>query len=93
MNMQTKFSAKGQVVIPKDIRDRYSFANGQVVDVIETAEGVLLKTPAEGKAASVEEALSRVRAAINYNGPRLSESDWKAGIADAIRRKWGEPGS
>jgi AbrB family looped-hinge helix DNA binding protein len=90
MNMQTRVSAKGQVVIPKDVRDRYRFANGQVVDVIETAEGVLLKTPVDGKAASVEEALSRVRAAIDYDGPPLGEKDWKVGIAAATQRKWGK---
>ncbi len=90
MNLQAKFSAKGQIVIPKDVRDRYRFAKGQVVDVVETPEGVLLKTPVAGKAASVEEALARVRAAVDYRGPRLDEADWQAGISRMIQKKWGK---
>ncbi|HEU0067059.1 MAG TPA: AbrB/MazE/SpoVT family DNA-binding domain-containing protein [Sphingomonas sp.] len=83
-----KFSAKGQIVIPKDVRDRYRFGNGDVVDVIETTEGVLLKRPSSTKAASFEDALARIRAAVRYDGPRLDEGDWQAGIAAAVREKW-----
>ena len=88
MNMQAKFSAKGQIVIPKDVRERYRFATGQVVDVVETPDGVLLKTPVAGKAASLEEALAKVRTAVDYRGPKMDEADWNAGIARAIDAKW-----
>jgi AbrB family looped-hinge helix DNA binding protein len=45
MNAQTKLSAKGQVVIPKDVRDRLHWQQGQALEVVETSEGVLLKQP------------------------------------------------
>lgn len=90
MGAQATFSAKGQIVIPKDVRDRYRFTNGQVVDVIETPEGVLLKAQPSEKASSFDEAFQRMRAAVDYNGPRLDEADWQAGIDEAIRQKWGD---
>jgi len=43
MNAQTKVSAKGQVVIPKDVRDRLHWAPGTPLDVIEKAGSVTLK--------------------------------------------------
>lgn len=90
MGTKATFSAKGQIVIPKDVRDRYRFASGQVVDVIETPEGVLLKAQSNEKASSFDEAFRRMRAAVDYKGPRRDEADWQAGIADAIRQKWGD---
>jgi AbrB family looped-hinge helix DNA binding protein len=92
MNMQAKFSAKGQIVIPKDVRERYRFATGQIVEVVETPDGVLLKTPVAGKAATVEDALAKVRAAVDYSGPRMDEIDWNAGIARAVDAKWAKRG-
>lgn len=88
MNARATFSAKGQIVIPKDVRDRYRFTNGQVVDVVETPEGVLLRTPSRQKAASYAEAVERMRQAIGYSGPPLGEEEWQAGIAKAIKEKW-----
>jgi len=90
MNARATFSAKGQIVIPKDLRDRYRFATGQVVDVVETPEGVLLKAPAPHKASSFEEAFDRMRQAVRYGGRRRDEAEWRTDIDDAIRRKWGD---
>jgi AbrB family looped-hinge helix DNA binding protein len=87
MNVQAKFSTKGQIVIPKNVRERYRFVDGQIVDVIETADGVLLKRPSTTKAASLDEALARIRAAVHYTGPRLDEKDWQAGIDRMFREK------
>jgi AbrB family looped-hinge helix DNA binding protein len=42
--METSITtSKGQVLIPKRIRDRYGIRPGKPVTFIETAEGVLLK--------------------------------------------------
>lgn len=43
MNAETKMSAKGQVVIPKAIRERLQWNEGASLEVIETANGVLLR--------------------------------------------------
>jgi AbrB family looped-hinge helix DNA binding protein len=85
MNAQARFSAKGQIVIPKDVRDRYRFTNGEVVDVIETAEGVLLRRLPSEKAATFDQALAKVRVAVRYTGPRLDEQEWQEGIDRAVQ--------
>jgi AbrB family looped-hinge helix DNA binding protein len=43
MNAQTKMSAKGQVVIPKAVRDRLRWKEGASLEVVETGSGVLLR--------------------------------------------------
>ena len=44
MNDFVRFSVKGQVVIPKDVRERYAFRAGDLAEMVQTPEGVLLET-------------------------------------------------
>ena len=39
----TRLSTRGQVVIPKELRDAYRWGEGQELDVIDTGDGILLK--------------------------------------------------
>lgn len=48
----TKVSTRGQVVIPKDLRESYAWKVGQKLDVIDTGEGLLLKATPVRKTAS-----------------------------------------
>jgi|CXWL01.1.fsa_nt_gi AbrB family looped-hinge helix DNA binding protein len=88
MNVQTKLSAKGQVVIPKHVRDRMGLAVGCELEVIETAGGVLLRKPQKRKKLSVAEASARLRKLINYKGPPLSieQLSWSAEADQEYRR-------
>lgn len=81
MNMQTRVSAKGQVVIPKDVRERLRWVQGQPLDVVETPDGVLLKRPRVGQTLSLAEALARIKARASYAGPPVSTEDMKQAIA------------
>lgn len=44
MNAHTKLSAKGQVVIPKAVRERMKWAQGDDLEIVETAGGLLLRS-------------------------------------------------
>ena len=44
MNTETKMSAKGQVVIPKHLRDQLDWVAGTKLEIEESADGVLLRT-------------------------------------------------
>ncbi len=82
MTAQTRLSAKGQVVIPKDVRDRLGLTEGAVLDVIETGDGVILrKPPAEGKI-SATEAVKRLRKIIKWEGPPMpiERLSWSAEV-------------
>jgi len=85
MNAQTKLSAKGQVVIPKAVRDRLCWEEGAALEVVERADGVLLRAagPARERI-SIEEFRRRVPP---YEGPPISLEDMdKAILAEAARR-------
>jgi AbrB family looped-hinge helix DNA binding protein len=90
MTMQTRLSAKGQVVIPKDVRDRLGLTEGTVFDVIETGTGVTLQLPDNHARLSVEEAQKRIREIFTYDGPPVSieamRAAAKAAVADKYRR-------
>ena len=88
MNAQIKVSAKGQVVIPKDVRDRLGIAEGSMLDVIESGDGVFLRKPAKRKKMTVEEATAFLREKINYKGPPLpiERLSWSAEVDREFER-------
>jgi AbrB family looped-hinge helix DNA binding protein len=71
MTAHTRLSAKGQVVIPKDVRDRLGLVEGTVLDVIESADGVFLRKPPQRRKLTVEEALAQFREIFKWEGPPL----------------------
>ena len=92
MNAQTRLSAKGQVVIPKDVRDRLGLTEGTVFDVIERAGEVVLKPPMRGNALSGAEAVANavreIRSVYRYDGPPVSIEDMDRAVAEAVREKF-----
>lgn len=87
MAVQTKLSAKGQIVIPKDIRDRLGLAEGTIFDVIERGDEVVLK-PRSGSNAgrTAADALREIQKIYRYDGPPVSAEDMReAARNEAIR--------
>ena len=94
MTKHTKVSAKGQVVIPKDVRDRLHWVSGTELEVVDGPAGVMLRAkPSERKKLPFDEALAQLRAIVNYKGPRISDEDAKAGIDEMFRNdpQWDPP--
>jgi AbrB family looped-hinge helix DNA binding protein len=85
MNAQTKLSAKGQVVIPKAVRDKLCWEEGAALEVVEREDGVLLRAaPPPRERITMEEFRKRVP---RYDGPPLSLEDIdKAILQEAARR-------
>lgn len=86
MNQQTRLSAKGQVVIPKDVRDRLRWEQGQPLDIIETSDGILLKRHKTGTKLTFDEATARIRARIKYDGPPVSIEEMNETINEMYRK-------
>lgn len=82
MNAQTSVSAKGQIVIPKDVRERLRFAVGDRLDVIERPDGVFLRKRTKKSGETFEEITKRIRARVDYSGPALSIEDMGQAIDD-----------
>ena len=74
MTAQTRLSAKGQVVIPKDVRDRLGLIEGTVFDVVERAGEVVLKLPTMHPKLSVDEVQAQIRDIFVYRGPPVSDA-------------------
>lgn len=86
MNAKTTLSAKGQVVIPKDVRDQLGLVPGQVLDVISMAGGVLLKPQHRKSGRSFDEIMAGIRARIHYDGPPVTIEEMNQTIAEGWRK-------
>lgn len=89
MTMQTRLSAKGQVVLPKAARLGKGWGSGQRLDVIDLPGGVFLKEhPDEAARSNADDVFDRLRE-IASRHPRSDMSDedaLHASIEDAVRR-------
>jgi AbrB family looped-hinge helix DNA binding protein len=89
MNSRTTLSAKGQVVIPKDVRDALGLHPGQTLDVVQCGDALMLR-PVNGKGrASFDDITKRIRAKVKYAGPVVTIEDMNRTIAD----RWAKSGS
>lgn len=83
----TRLSTKGQVILPKRIRDSRSWGPGVEFVVEETAEGVLLRPRKALRPASVEEVAGCLHYAVKGKG--MTELDTKKAIEQQVRRRHG----
>lgn len=80
MNATTKVSAKGQVVIPLDVRRELGFQPGQTLRVTKAGGGVLLTPMHQKSGRTTEELVAEMRKIYTHKGPPVSVEDMKLGI-------------
>jgi AbrB family looped-hinge helix DNA binding protein len=80
----TKLSSKGQVIIPKAIRDALHWQAGQELIVIETEDGVLLQPKQLFEQTSLEE----VAGCLHYKGKPKTLKELDNAIALGINQRW-----
>jgi len=81
--LTTMVSTKGQIILPKAIRERRHWATGTELIVEETPEGVLLKA----KPAFVATRPDDVFGSLRYRGPAKSIAEMNAAIASEVKRR------
>lgn len=69
INQVVRVQEKGQVTIPKEIRQKLNLKKGDLVTFVETEEGVMIK-PAE---VIISEALDEIGEALKKRGIDLEE--------------------
>ena len=77
----TKLSSKGQIIIPKHIRSSYHWEAGQELIVIDTGDGILLKS----KAPFLKSTLNAVAGCLNYKGAAKTIDDMNAAVANGLK--------
>ena len=88
MNAETKMSAKGQIVIPKHLRDQLDWAAGTQLEIEERADGVLLRAKRDPRRRISIEEFERLRP--KYDGPPVSVEEMNQAILDEAARRWRE---
>jgi AbrB family looped-hinge helix DNA binding protein len=79
----TTVSSKGQVILPKAIRDHLHWDIGTKLIVEETPEGVLLKSMPVFQSSDLDAVFGSLRS----TGPALSIDDMTAVIAEEAKRR------
>jgi AbrB family looped-hinge helix DNA binding protein len=83
--LTTVLSTKGQVILPKAIRQKRQWDAGTRLVVEETSDGVLLRAAPVFAPARFED----VRGSLAYDGPPKSIEEMDAGIVVEVRRRHG----
>ena len=86
MSAFTKVSDKGQVVIPKEVRDRLRLSAGDRLEVIERSDGILLRKTTDKSGETFDEVTARIRAMVDYAGPPATIDEMTASVRAAATR-------
>jgi AbrB family looped-hinge helix DNA binding protein len=84
-----RLSAKGQIVIPKEIRSRHHWEAGTDLVIEDLGDRLVLRAAKPFPRTQPEKGLG----CTGYRGPAKSIEEMDAGIVDTLRREWipGEP--
>ena len=80
----TKLSSKGQIIVPKSLREAHRWKPGQEFVVVDTDEGILLKPKQVFEPTQLEDIVNRPP----YQGKPKTIEQMNAAIDEEIRRKW-----
>lgn len=86
VSIRTKMSTKGQVILPKAVRDRLNWPPGTELVVEETPEGVLLRPKKYFKTTRYEDVAGMLRGKLP-EGRSLSVEEMDAAITAEGRRR------
>lgn len=81
MAATTTMSSKGQVIIPKDVREALSWTAGTELVVEASEDGVTLRAATPFPRTEIKDVVG----CAGYRGPRRSLAEMKAGIARGAR--------
>lgn len=80
----TRLSSKGQIIIPKDVREEMGWRKGDELVVERRDDGVLLRRKKPFKTTTLDEVIG----CAGYTGPPKTIEDMAAGIDAAMKERW-----
>lgn len=78
----TKLSTKGQLILPKALRDKLNWHAGTRLIIEDTPEGVLLKTASVFPATNLDQVAGALKE--YYPGPPKTVEEMDQGITDEV---------
>ncbi|HYD06124.1 MAG TPA: AbrB/MazE/SpoVT family DNA-binding domain-containing protein [Reyranella sp.] len=81
--MRTRLSTKGQVILPKAIRDKHRWKPGTALDIEDRPDGVLLKPVEAKKKLTIDDWAGIVK----YKGPPKSIEEMNAAIDEEFKAR------
>lgn len=81
MNTVTHLSSKGQVIIPKKVREQHSWHSGAKFLIINFEDGIVLKPVKPKQQVNITDLIG----IANYKGKRKSLAAMEAGIAKGAK--------
>ena len=81
----TRLSTKGQIILPKSVRDAHRWEPGTEFAVEAVAGGVLLRPVRPFRGSRLEE----VAGALRYSGRAKTGAEMKQAIAERVRQRRG----
>ena len=86
MNVRARISSKGQLVLPKAVRDAHGLGPGSEVEVESVGETIVLKP--RPRTVRKKYTLDEVAGFLKYDGPPVTIQDMDRGIEEEARRMW-----
>jgi AbrB family looped-hinge helix DNA binding protein len=83
----TLLSSKGQVIIPKALREARQWQAGTRLQVLDTGEGLLLRPVAPSQKVPLAAGLAAIRERIAYTGPPVSLEQMDAAVLQEASRR------
>ena len=80
----TVLSSKGQIIIPKPIREARHWKPGQRLEVIESGDSILLRTASPFSATTVDE----VSGCLDYKGKAKTLAEMEEAIARGVKETY-----
>jgi AbrB family looped-hinge helix DNA binding protein len=81
-DLTVRLSTKGQLVVPKEIRERHGWSSGAELVFEDQADRVILRRAEDLPLTRVEDLIG----CTGYKGPRKSLEEMDRGIAEGARR-------
>lgn len=80
----TKLSSKGQIIVPKWVRDAHNWQTGLEFIVIDTGDGILLKPKRPFTPTTLEE----VAGCLPYDGKAKTIEEMETAVQQGIVEDW-----
>jgi len=80
---KTRLSSKGQVIIPKEVRERHGWRPGAELEVEDRGDAVVLRAARAFPRTSV----AKVFGCLKYEGPPLTVEQMNAAVAREARKR------